>query len=223
MNRETLNRWSAYALIGWASHWLVRDYIFAFTHGTQEGEQFRSLLGFNITQYGSLWTAVAALGLIGLAGVYLEAAPRLGTIGTVGFIVALVGFAMSFVAQVMQNWILNPNEYFHSPVVYGGWLLSLAAVLVTTVGLIVAGIGVMRTNALPRSRFLLLIIGLISLPTALLHPLVVGSSDGSFATELVYGTLSVPYALFWLRLGLLRLAATREMPPTGPRVDVGEP
>lgn len=212
MTKQTFNRWSAYALIAWASHWLVRDLIFAFTHGTQEGAQFRSLLGFNATQYGSLWTAISALGLIGMVGVYLEAAPRLDRIGKVGFVVAIVGFAMSFVAHVMQNWILNPNEYFHSPVVYGGWLLSLAAVLVMTVGLIVAGIGVARTNALPRSRFLLLIIGLISLPTALLHGLIVGSSDGSFGTELVYGTLSVPYALCWLRIGLLRLATSREAP-----------
>lgn len=214
MSKKTFDRWSAYALIVWASHWLVRDFLFAFTHGTQEGAQFRSLLGFNATQYASLWTAVSALGLIGMVGVYLEAAPRVGRLGTVGFVVALVGFAMSFVAHVMQNWILNPNEYFHSPVVYGGWLLSLAAVLVMTAGLIVAGMGVARTNALPRGRFLLLIIGIILLPTALLHPLVVGSSDGSFATELVYGTLSVPYALCWLRMGLLRRASVRATPAT---------
>ncbi|MES2208871.1 MAG: hypothetical protein V4515_01630 [Chloroflexota bacterium] len=212
MTSERFYKWSTYALIAWASHWLVRDFIFAFTHGTQEAAMNRSLLGLNITQYGSLWTAVSALGLIGVAGVYVEAAPRLGRLGTVGFVVSALGFAMSFVAHVMQNWILNPNVYFHSPVVYGGWLLSIAAVFVMTAGLIVAGIGVMRSNALPRERSLLLIIGLISLPTALLHPLVVGGSDGSLATELVYGSLSVPYGLCWLRMGLLRLAAARGTP-----------
>jgi hypothetical protein len=70
-----------------------------------------------------------------------------------------VGLVLSFIAAVMQFWILDVDRYFHSPLVYGGWLLSILSVFVFTAGLILSGFAIQRTNALPRARSLILIVG----------------------------------------------------------------
>jgi hypothetical protein len=138
----------------WALHLLVRDFIFAFTHGTTEAAMGLSFLGLNGKQYAQLWTAFVLLGVVGLAGLYVQVSPRLSKIGKAGFLVALLGIALSFMAAVMQVWILDPDKYFHSPLVYGGWLLSILSLFVFTVGLILAGINMRRANALPQGRSL---------------------------------------------------------------------
>ena len=124
---------------------------------------------------------------------------------------AFLGLALSFIATVMQYWVVDINTYFHSPVVYGGWLLSLAAVFVLAAGLVLAGIDIRRADALPRGRSLVLLIGILLVPTGLLVGYWVGHNDGSLSAQLVYGAISVPYDLCWLRLGVLLLAATPGM------------
>jgi len=42
---------SGAALLLWALHMLVRDYIFAFTHGTTEGAMGLKVLGLTSSQY----------------------------------------------------------------------------------------------------------------------------------------------------------------------------
>ena len=154
MSTKTFITWSGYALILWALHGLARDFVFAFTHGTTEAAMGRTFLGLNSSQYSVVWTAFAPLGLVGLAGVYLQAGPRLSRAGKAGFVVALLGLGLWFVAGVMQFWILDVDVYFHSPLVYGGWLLSLVSLLVLAAGLVLAGIAVHRSNALPPARSL---------------------------------------------------------------------
>ena len=168
-----------------------------------------TFMGLNSSQYSVLWTAFAPLGLVGLAGAYFQASLRLSKAGKAGFVVALVGLALWFIAAVMQFWILDVDLYFHSPLVYGGWLLSIVSLFVLTVGLVLAGIDVQRTNALPQARSLILVIGILLLPTVLLQAYLVQHSDGSLATKVLYGGLSVPYDLCWLWLGRSLLAADR--------------
>jgi hypothetical protein len=143
------------------------------------------LLGLNGKQYAVLWTAFAPLGLIGFACVYALVSSRLSRIGKAGFFVALFGLALSFMGAAMQYWILDIDAYFHSPLVYGGWLLSIVSAFVLTAGLVLAGIDIQRENALPRARSLVLMIGILLLPTALLHPCVVQQSDGSLFSKLL--------------------------------------
>jgi len=209
LRTKTFVTWSGLALILWALQWLVRDFIFAFTHGTTEFAMGLTFLGLNSSQYSVLWTAFAPLGLIGLAGVYVQASPRLSKVGKAGFVVALLGLALWFIAGVMQFWILDVDLYFHSPLVYGGWLLSIVSLFVLTAGLVLAGIDVQRTDALPQARSLILIIGILLLPTVLLQANLVQHSDGSLPTKVLYGSLSVPYDLCWLWLGSALLAADR--------------
>lgn len=209
---------SGLALLLWAMHLLVRDYIFAFTHGTTDGAMGLTVLGLNSSQYSVLWTAFAPLGLIGFAGVYVQVSPRLSRLGKAGSFVALLGLALSFMAAVMQFWILDVDKYFHSPLVYNGWLLSIVSLFVLTTGLVLAGIEVQRANALPRARSLILMIGILLLPTALLHPYVVQQSDGSLFSQLLYGSLSVPYDLCWAWLGYVLIAASRDPRPELPSI-----
>lgn len=204
---------SGLALILWALHLLVKDFIFAFTHGTTETAMDITFLGLNRSQYSVLWTPFALLGVAGLAGVYAEVSPRIGKTGKAGFLVAIVGLALSFVAAVMQFWILDVDKYFHSPLVLGGWFLSLLSVFISTVGLIFAGRDIGRTNALPRGRFLVLIIGLLTLPTFFFVSYVVMNSNDTLPWKLLYGSLSVPSDLCWAWLGYVLIAASRNPSP----------
>jgi hypothetical protein len=204
---------SGVALLLWALHLPIRDFVFAFTHGTTEEAMGLTFLGLDGKLYAFLWTPFPLIGLFGLAGVYFQSSSRLSMVGKAGFVVAFLGLATWFIAAVMQYWILDIDEYFHSPLVYGGWLLSIASVFVLTAGLVLAGIDIQRANAFPRARSLILMIGILLLPTALLHPYVVQQSDGSLVSKLLYSSLSVPYALCWAWLGYVLIAARRDPRP----------
>lgn len=108
-------------------------------------------------------------------------------------------------ASVMQNWMAAA---FYSPLVTGGWLLSIASYFVVAAGLVLAGIDVQRANALPRGRSVILIAGILLVPTVLLVGYIVGHSDDSLPWKLLYGGISVPYDLCWLWLGVLLVAGT---------------
>ena len=208
MRKKTFIKWSGFALVLWALHLLVRDFTFAFTHGSTEADMDLTFLGLNSLQYARLWTAFGLLGLIGLAGVYAQVSPRISKTGKAGFWVALLGLALWFTAQVMQVWILDPDAYFDSPLVYGGWLLSVVSYFVLAAGLVLAGIDIQRANALPRGRSSILIAGILLVPTVLLVGYIVGHSDDSLPWKLLYGGISVPYDLCWLWLGVLLLAGS---------------
>lgn len=107
---------------------------------------------------------MAFLGVAGLTGVYAEVAPGIGTIGTAGCLVAAAGRAPAFVAAVMQSLIVDVDTYLHTRLVGGGWFLTRVAVLISTAGLIFAGIDPGRTGALPQGRFAILTIGLLTVP-----------------------------------------------------------
>lgn len=204
---KTLIRWSGYALILWAMHWLIRDYTFAFTHGTTEDAMDATILGIEGKQFGVLWSAFAPLGLVGLAGLYLQASPRLGRLGRAGFLVAGLGAAMWFASSAMQYWLADIERDFYTPMVYNGWLLSILSVFVLTAGLIAAGIDVQRARALPRGTSLILVIGILTLPEVLAVSYLVGHSENSLFSKLLYGAITVPSDLCWLRLGILSVAA----------------
>jgi uncharacterized membrane protein (DUF485 family) len=211
--REGFVRWGGVALILWASHLLVRDFTWAFTHGTTEDYEGLRFLGLSSGQYALVWPAFAPLGLIGLAAVFVRVSPRLGAIGSAGFVIALVGLALYLVASVMQNWM---GADFYSSMVLGGWLLSILSVFVLALGLVLAGIDILRANALPRGRLVVLMAGILLVPTLLLTGYIVGNSENTLPWQLLYGGISVPYDLCWLWLGVLLLART-------PRTTDGSP
>ncbi len=221
MRTGTFIRWSGLALLVWAAHLLVRDFIFAFTHGTTEAAMGDRILGLGSSQYSVMWTPFPLLGVVGLIGLNAVVASRIGRAGKAGLWVAIVGLALSFVGGVMQFWILDVDTYFTSPLVLGGWLLWLLSLLIATTGLIIAGLGIARTDALLGARYLVLVIGLLALPTFILQPWVVGNSDDTLPWKLLYGSLSVPYDLCWAWLGAVLMGAGRDprpaLPSTPPR------
>lgn len=202
-------KWSGYALILWALHLLVRDFIFAFTHGTTEADMGRTFLGLKGSVYGVVWPAFAPLALVGLAGVYLKASPRLGRRGRTGLTIAFLGVALWLIANAIQFWILDTVKDFYTPTMLGGWLLSLASYLLLATGLVLAGIDIQRADALPGGRSVVLIAGIVLVPTVLLAGYLIEHNDGSLPWQLLYGGLSVPYDLCWLWLGLLLLPTTQ--------------
>ena len=113
----------------------------------------------------------------------------------------------------MQFWIVDVDRYFYSPLVLGGWILWLLSLLIATTGLIIAGSDIARTDALPGARYLVLVIGLLALPTFFLQPWVVGNSDDTLPWRLLYGGRSVPYDLCWAWLGSVLIGAGRDPGP----------
>jgi hypothetical protein len=219
VSRGTILRASGSALLVFAAHAVARDFIFAFTHGSSEGAVGATLLGFKASQYAALWTPFPLLAAVGLAGVYLETAPRIGTTARVGLGAAMVGFALWFAAGIMQTWILDPDRYFYSPLVQGGWYLSLFAMLITALGMIGGGLAIARRAALPGPSVVLLI-GLLALPTVVGTALVVANSTDSLAWRLAYGSISVPYDACWAWLGLVLVGRVSERGPS-PRSAAG--
>ena len=203
-------RWSGLALLVWAAHLLVKDFIYAFTHGTTEAAMGDRIFGLNSSQYSIVWTPFALLGVVGLTGLYAVVSSRIGRAGKAGLMVAIVGLTLSFVGGVMQFWILDVDTYFYSPLVLGGWLLWLLSLLIATAGLVTAGLDIARRDALPGARFLVLVIGLLALPTFFFQPWVVANSDDTLPWRLFYGGLSVPYDLCWAWLGSVLIAAGRD-------------
>ncbi len=200
LRSATFVRWGGVALILWAVHLLVRDFTWAFTHGTTEQYEGLTFLGLSAGQYAVVWPAFAPLGLIGLVATYVKVSPRLGKVGTAGFVVASIGLSLFFIASVMQYW---SGAGFYTSMVYGGWLLSILSVFVLAVGLVLAGIDIQRGNALPRGRSVVLIAGILLVPTGLLTGYIVGNSENTLPWQLLYGGISVPYDACWLWLGFL--------------------
>ena len=216
MRTGTFIRWSGFALLVWAAHLLLREFIFAFTHGTTEAAMGDRILGLGSSQYSVVWTPFPLLGVVGLIGLYAVVSTSIGRVGKAGLMVAIVGLALSFVGGVMQFWILDVDTYFYSPLVLGGWLLWLLSLLIATTGLIIAGLGIARADALPGARYVVLVIGLLALPTFFLQPWVVFNSDDSLSWRLLYGSLSVPYDLCWAWLGFVLIRAGRDRVPALP-------
>ena len=207
MRTNTFVKWSGLALLLWALHLLIRDSIFAFTHGSSQAAMDLTFLGLRAGHYAVLWTPFALLGVAGLAGVYAEVSPLIGKRGRAGLGVAIVGLALLFVAGVMQYWI--PGTSFNSPLSLSGLYLSLLALLAATFGLIVAGLDIRRTDPLPRGRSVVLIIGLVAVPTILFRSWVVMNSPDTFSWRLLYVGAFVPWELCWAWLGYVLVAASR--------------
>ena len=207
MRTNTFVKWSGLALRLWALHLLIRDPVFAFTHGSSQAAMDLTFLGLRAGHYAVLWTPFALLGVAGLAGVYAEVSPLIGKRGRAGLGVAIVGLALLFVAGVMQYWI--PGTSFNSPLSLSGLYLSLLALLVATFGLIVAGLDIRRTDPLPRGRSVVLIIGLVAVPTILFRSWVVMNSPDTFSWRLLYVGAFVPWELCWAWLGYVLVAASR--------------
>jgi hypothetical protein len=208
-----MGRWAGPALILWAVHLLAKDVIFAFTHGSSEAAQPGTILGLDASQFSVVWTPFPLLAVVGLTGLRDAISTRLGRLGRVGLGIAIGALALAFVANVMQFWILDVDVYFSSPLIFGGWILSVLANLLATLGLVLAGVDIWRKDPLANGRSVLLIIGLVALPTLLLRAWVVGHSDDSIPWRLAYAGLIVPWAIGWARLGGMIVAIDGERRP----------
>ncbi|OGO55821.1 MAG: hypothetical protein A2V85_07460 [Chloroflexi bacterium RBG_16_72_14] len=81
MRTGTLIRWSGLALLVWAAQLIVKDFIFAFTHGTTESAMGDRIFGLNSSQYSVVWTPFALLGVAGLTGLYAVVSSLIGRAG----------------------------------------------------------------------------------------------------------------------------------------------
>jgi hypothetical protein len=213
MPASALARWSGPALLLWAVCLVVKDSIFAFTHGSSTAAMSGTFLGLDASQYSVVWTPLPLLAAVGLAGLRTRLSPGLGRVGSVGLALALAGALLSFVAGVLQFWILDVDVYFYSPLVFGGWILALVSYLVLAIGLVLAGLSLRRSNAVAGGGSVVLLIGLLALPTLFIRSWVVGDSDDTLPWRLLYVSVMVPWALCWARLGLSVSANDRQAGP----------
>ena len=64
--QTTFIKWSGFALVLWALHLLIRDFTFAFTHGSTEGAMGRTFLGLDGLLYAAVWTPFPLLASLDL-------------------------------------------------------------------------------------------------------------------------------------------------------------
>jgi hypothetical protein len=86
--------------------------------------------------------------------------------------------------------------------VQGGFLLWLLAILIQTIGMTLFGLAIVRSKALRRGNSVPLLIGVLLIPSLIVHLFVFERSDGSVGWAFVYVGAVIPYALCWIVLGL---------------------
>ncbi len=199
---STYTRWCGAAAILGGVLLILRSATFAFTHGTQSQAQFDTLFGLSGAQYAKIFQPTIWLCfLLGVVGVNATQAGRAKRWGKIGFVTSGLGYGLAVLSWILQVWIVDPDQYFNSVFVQGGFGLWLLAVLIQTVGMTLFGLALMRANALPRWNGLPVLIGLLLLATAVFQSFVFDTSDGSLVWSLIYISASVPYSLCWILLG----------------------
>lgn len=108
--------------------------------------------------YNAIEAPAYAVLVLGLVGVHASQVGRFGTLGKVGFYVALAGLALTAFCDLAIVLI----EAVSGPDTAPGWLddfLYIRGLLLTIFGSVLFGIAIFRANVLPRGAALLLIIG----------------------------------------------------------------
>jgi hypothetical protein len=155
---------------------LVRLYIDLVDPGAFMDMNISIAGGFGID--GALGVLLAALMLLGLAGLYASRAKALGVLGVIGLFLATIGvqlsmgssFVFPFIRSIVWPW--ETVEYFEEP--FGSVaVFGLGFVL----GCVLLGVAMLRGNSYPRVAAALFIVGALILLLPLpLNDVIFGGS-----------------------------------------------
>jgi hypothetical protein len=172
----SLVRWGALAALASGLLWIVGGLLNLAYPQDPPGA-----LGHFLNYLGTALFSAAYLGMLGgLVGLHARQVQSYGRLGTAGFFLAFVGAALAFVGQAQSAIFAQDGTL--------GWLFGdpgygfMVGILLTSLGLVLLGVGTLRAGVLPRWCGF----GLIAL--------VVFLALGAFGGFVVVG-------LIWLALG----------------------
>lgn len=209
----TFMRWSGLSGILGGLLFIVFEYFYFFTHGTSQVPRNATLFGLSNLQYYQMSIIWQLLILFALAGIYARYAGRAGRLGSGGSVMALLGITMLVVSTVLQVYIVDPDRYFYSFPVQGGWMLQLLSYPVYAIGMVLLSIAALQLDMLPSRSALMLVNGLLPLLSLMLKPYAISllwsvlttfipdASNSYLMGDILSGTVSVPYGLSWVSLG----------------------
>ncbi len=139
--------------------------------------------------------------IAGVAGLHALQRGRYGRLGTAGFLVSFVGFALEFIARIMTLIVEGGTSLAVNLVLV---LLFLLGNLAPFVGLVLLGVATLRARVLPRWFGVLLIVG------TLVVAVLLGAQLATIGL--------VAYGVFWILVGYTLLSSSRTGVPHRTRV-----
>ena len=178
-----------------------------FTHGSTQTPREAAILGLESLDFWRLLALPPILWIVALAstGATRRSGRRLGQIGLV---TALLGLAMVALGVVLETWILDPDEYFHTTLVQSGWILYLFGLFpMLSLGMFLFAAGSPHLDW--RFRVLAVVIGLFA-PLPWLEMFLSAVSTGSLAWDVTYSVLRGLLGGAWILWGLAVWSTKRE-------------
>lgn len=179
-------RWGGLAAMIGGALWAVtplRDVVFGGGE-TPDHPVFRP--------YNAVWVLIAALLIVGLVGLYSRHKETYGRLGKAGLILVFGGYALILFGSIPAVF-LGADRF--DGLIRAGQDLGFLGALVAALGAIFLGINLWRTQAVPRTGALLLI---ITLPVGLPGIIVIQSIGFVSIAGLA---MTVPYGIAWVILG----------------------
>ena len=175
---------------------------FVFTHGSGESPRDGTLLGFDATDYCRMEPIWPVLLMVGLGAFHKRQTQRISRLGRWGLLAALIALPTVALSWVLQCWVVDPDLYFNSLPVSGGFYLGGMANLSLLVSMIVYGIATVRARAHPFWRVLPLAIGLLGAASLLIEVLVLWRLyTYGLSRDLAFVANRAPWGLSWVVLG----------------------
>ncbi len=148
---SSLLRWGGWAaVLGGLLYVALRVIYFLFTHGSGQSPRGGTLFGLDATDYCRLEPIWPVLLMLGLWAFHERQAGRTSRSGRGAYVTAMIGLATLALSWVLQCWIVDPDVYFDSLAVTGGYYLGSLGYVALLVGMIVYGIAIVRAGAPPR-------------------------------------------------------------------------
>ena len=212
-------QWSALGAIFGGLLFIAFEFLYVFTHGTTSVPRNATVFGLTNLQYYRMSIVWQLLILFALLGTYARWR-RAGLLGETGSVLALLSFTMLVVSTILQVYVVDPSEYFFSFPVQSGWMLQLLSYPVYAVGMVLLGIGAIRSRELRWWSVVAVTNGLLPLLSLLLKPQLMWLLLFPLATyrpdltssevmrDIASGATSVPFGLSWILLVVLLCGRT---------------
>lgn len=158
---SSLIRWGGPAGVLGGVLWVLIWVLFLLAHGTGTVDQQGRILTLTHYDYSKFMVVPVVLFMVTLMSLYAQQQARSGRLGTAGFVLTLVSLALMAVGLALSLWPIPWRSYlvdWGEPLAMWGGLAYSLSTFVLAIGLILFGIGTLRTRVWPPWMSLLLII-----------------------------------------------------------------